>query len=82
MDVAAQESENFTCKILVRNPEIQEGFLVPYFRQCKRKKIEKIASSCLKLYLSRIVISTRRFFAIPSGVAFDAMGTRAPKPCV
>lgn len=40
MDVAAQESENFTCKILVRNPEIQEGFLVPYFRQCKRKKIE------------------------------------------
>ena len=33
-------------------------------------------------YLSRIVISTRRFFAIPSGVAFDAMGTRAPNPCV
>ena len=56
MDVATQESENFTCKILVRNPEIQEGFLVPYFRQCDEKKVKKIATWMWRHRKARIIL--------------------------
>ena len=44
MDAAVQESKNFACKILGRNPKIHgPGFSVPRFRQCKWKKMKKNA---------------------------------------